>query len=192
MLARRAAVATAVTAAILLTGAASSALEAPGMGSPSEPATAAPGTPPHRTSPHGTPPHGNSDHGDSNKGDSNKGDSGKGDSNNGDFRGGDEADGPHTVRIHVSGPDDTLMRVVRDRRGSDVALRGEPFDHSFTEPAGSDGYLGITVLAASKQAGRPAVTCSITINGVVVSEQRALKADGSGLAQVLCTVPRDV
>lgn len=187
MLARRAAVATAVTAAILLTGAASSALEAPGMGSPSEPATAAPGTPPHRTSPHGTPPHGNSDHGDANKGDS-----GKGDSNNGDSRGGDEADGPHTVRIHVSGPDDTLMRVVRDRRGSDVALRGEPFDHSFTEPAGSDGYLGITVLAASKQAGRPAVTCSITINGVVVSEQRALEADGSGLAQVLCTVPRDV
>ncbi|GAA1245306.1 hypothetical protein GCM10009676_34010 [Prauserella halophila] len=99
---------------------------------------------------------------------------------------------PHTVRIHVSGPDDTLMRVVRDGRGSEVALGGEPFEHSFTEPADSEGHLGIQVAAASKQAGRPAVQCRITVDGAVVARQRAVTRDETGLAQVRCTVPRGV
>lgn len=99
---------------------------------------------------------------------------------------------PHTVQIHVSGPDDTLMRVMRGGQGSEVALGGQPFDHSFTEPAGSDGHLGIQVAAASKQAGRPAVRCRITVDGEVVAQQRAAVRDQSGLAQVQCTVPRGV
>ncbi|MBB3664828.1 hypothetical protein FB384_003779 [Prauserella sediminis] len=98
---------------------------------------------------------------------------------------------PHTVRIHVSGPDDTLMRVLRGGHGTQVALGGEPFDHSFTEPAGSDGYLGIQVAAASKQADA-AVHCRITVDGDVVAQQRAASRDETGLAQVQCTVPRGV
>lgn len=103
-----------------------------------------------------------------------------------------DAAGPHTVRIHVSGPDDTLMRVLRDDQGTQVALGGEPFDHSFTEPAGSDGHLGIRVAAASKQAGRPAVQCRITVDGDVVARDRATERDETGLAQVQCAVPRGV
>ncbi|GAA1193875.1 hypothetical protein [Prauserella alba] len=99
---------------------------------------------------------------------------------------------PHTVRILVSGPDDTLMRVLRGGRGSQVALGGEPFDHSFTEPPGSDGYLGIQVAAASRQADGPAVRCRITVDGDVVAQQRTASPDESGLAQVRCTVPRGV
>lgn len=103
-----------------------------------------------------------------------------------------EAARPHTVRVHVSGPDDTLMRVLRGGRGTQVALGGQPFDHSFTEPAGTDGYLGIRVAAASKQAGEPAVRCRITVDGAVVAQQRAAARDETGLAQVQCTVPRGV
>ncbi|OLT43114.1 hypothetical protein BJF85_03350 [Saccharomonospora sp. CUA-673] len=147
-----------VTAAILLTGAGSSAFE------PVEPGAAHPSTATAHEAPDDDRQHPHRD----------------------------QADGPHRVEIHVAGPEDTLMRVVRDRQGSEVALQGEPFDHAFTEPAGSDGYLGIQVAAASKQAGHPAVSCSITVNGVVVSEQESVRADHTGLAQVLCTVPRDV
>ncbi|MFF5989573.1 hypothetical protein [Prauserella flavalba] len=98
----------------------------------------------------------------------------------------------HEIRIVVSGPDDTLMRVARGSSGTQVALHGKPFDHSFTEPAGGDGYLGIRVAAASARPDGTPVRCAIRVDGVVVSEKSAVEPDDSGLAQVLCTIPRPV
>ncbi|PXY30122.1 hypothetical protein DI005_05390 [Prauserella sp. PE36] len=98
----------------------------------------------------------------------------------------------HEIRIMVSGPDDTLMRVARGASWTQVALRGKPFDHSFTEPAGGDGYLGIRVAAASARPDGTPVRCAIRVDGVVVSEKSAVERDESGLAQVLCTIPRPI
>ncbi|MBB3051100.1 hypothetical protein FHS23_002123 [Prauserella isguenensis] len=153
--------------AILFTGAASAALEPTALEPTAPDATrAAPHTPSSRT-PSPSDPHHSPDPA-------------------------PDTAGPHTVRIHVSGPDDTLMRVLRGDQGTQVALGGEPFDHSFTEPAGSDGHLGIRVAAASKQAGHPAVRCRITVDGDVVAQERATERDETGLAQVQCAVPRGV
>ncbi|MEU6641558.1 hypothetical protein ABZ863_03320 [Saccharomonospora sp. NPDC046836] len=99
---------------------------------------------------------------------------------------------PHRVHIVVSGPYDTLMRVARGSTGSQVALRGEPFDFTFVEPAGQTGYLTIKVAAASEHPGGTPVRCEIQVNGAVVSAQSASEPDASGLTQVLCTVPTHV
>ncbi|MFC4003479.1 hypothetical protein ACFS2C_16900 [Prauserella oleivorans] len=102
------------------------------------------------------------------------------------------AEQPHHIRIVVSGPPDTLMRVIRGRTGTDVALGGHTFDHAFVEPAGSKGYLGIKVLAASREPRGIPVRCRIVIDGKVVSSHAAARPDQTGLAQVLCTVPQGV
>ncbi|MBK1782849.1 hypothetical protein [Prauserella cavernicola] len=99
---------------------------------------------------------------------------------------------PHEIRIMVSGPDDTLMRVARGGAKTQVALRGEPFEHAFTEPAGGNGHLGITVAAASAEPKGRAVTCEIRVDGAVVSRVTAKDKDASGFAQVLCTIPTPV
>ncbi|ASR36488.1 hypothetical protein BAY61_17395 [Prauserella marina] len=100
---------------------------------------------------------------------------------------------PHRIRITVSGPQDTLMRVSRGNSGTtQVALRGQPFDHAFVEPAGGTGYLGIKVAAASKDPTEQPVRCVITVDDVPVADQTAAVVDESGLAQVQCRVPTPV
>ncbi|MEU3274981.1 hypothetical protein ABZ639_29390 [Saccharomonospora sp. NPDC006951] len=100
---------------------------------------------------------------------------------------------PHRIHILVTGPQDTLMRVSRGNSGTtQVALRGQPFDHAFVEPAGGTGYLGIKVAAASKDPSEQPVRCVITVDGVPVADQTAAVVDHSGLAQVQCRVPTPV
>lgn len=96
----------------------------------------------------------------------------------------------HRVHILVSGPPDTLMHVRRGAAQSHVALRGKPFEYTFTAPRGGRGYHSIVVSAASANPRGRQVTCEIRVDGVVVAKQATAERDESGYAQVQCAVPR--
>lgn len=100
-----------------------------------------------------------------------------------------QAAGPQRIHITVSGPQDTLMRVVRAGTQSQVALQGEPFDFEFSEQAADIGDLGIAVFAKTDTPGDTPLQCSITVDGRTVAEESATKPGERGYAEVACSVP---
>ncbi|MGH3519519.1 MAG: hypothetical protein ACRDQ7_19285 [Haloechinothrix sp.] len=97
--------------------------------------------------------------------------------------------GPHRIRITVSGPDDTVMRVARAGTQSEVALRGEPFDFEFTEKNARIGDLGIAVFAKTDTPSEGPLRCKITVNGKTVAEQSTAEPGERGYPEVACVIP---
>ncbi|NIJ12275.1 hypothetical protein FHU38_002619 [Saccharomonospora amisosensis] len=94
----------------------------------------------------------------------------------------------HRVRVTVSGPHDTVMRVARGGYYTRVDLRGEPFDFTFTESEGS-GYRDISVWAGTEHPEQGAVRCAIEVDGKVVAQRATDRPDGEGKASVVCEIP---
>ncbi|EHR50993.1 hypothetical protein SacmaDRAFT_2753 [Saccharomonospora marina XMU15] len=94
----------------------------------------------------------------------------------------------HRVRVTVSGPYDTVLRVARGGYYTRVDLRGEPFDFSFTESEGS-GYRDISVWAGTEHPEQGPVRCAIEVDGKVVAQRVADRPDGEGKASVVCEIP---
>ncbi|MDV6013695.1 hypothetical protein [Haloechinothrix sp. LS1_15] len=103
---------------------------------------------------------------------------------------GDEDAGSYTVRVSVSGPDDTIMVVERDGQQSPVSLGGEPFDFEFTEDGTDPAELDIAVFAKTEDPTGGPVRCAISVDSETIVEDSATAADGNGLAEVGCTMPR--
>lgn len=99
---------------------------------------------------------------------------------------------PHTIRVTVSGPYDTIMRVSRAGAQTEVRLRGQPFEFEFTEKLAYVSSLGIAVLAHSEDTSTEPLRCAITVDGTIVADETITgPADADG-ASVYCMVPRDV
>jgi hypothetical protein len=99
---------------------------------------------------------------------------------------------PHTIRVTVSGPYDTIMRVSRAGTQTEVQLRGEPFEFEFTEKLVHVSSLGIAVLADSKDTSAAPLRCAITVDGVTVADDSATGPSGENGASVYCMIPREV
>lgn len=95
----------------------------------------------------------------------------------------------HRVRVRVSGPHDTVLRVARGGYYTRVDLRGEPFDFSFTE-SGGGGYRDISVWAGTEHPEQGPVRCAIEVDGKVVVRRSADRLDDEGRATVVCEIPQ--
>lgn len=99
---------------------------------------------------------------------------------------------PHTIKVTVSGPYDTIMRVSRADAQTEVRLRGEPFEYEFTENLVHVSSLDIAVLADSEHTSAEPLRCAITVDGMIVADDSATGPPGENGASVYCMIPRDV
>jgi hypothetical protein len=98
----------------------------------------------------------------------------------------------HTIRVTVSGPYDTIMRVSRAGAQSEVRLHGRPFEFEFTEKLVHVSSLGIAVLADSQDTVAEPLRCAITVDGVTVADDTATGPSSENGASVYCMIPHDV
>lgn len=104
----------------------------------------------------------------------------------------------HHIKVTVSGPQDTVMRVSRAGAQTEVELRGEPFEFEFTEQLTHVGSLGITVSAISAisaisaDAATEPLRCAITVDGRPVATDARTSPGEDGTARVHCMIPLDV